>query len=71
MGVEVVESDMALVFVDKIIEVGKLFLHDKENRKLDKVPIHNEPLKSVPMVKNQIGEENNASDANFPKDAID
>ena len=69
MGVEVVGSDMAQVSVDKVTEVDKSFLHDKENGKLDKDPVHNEPIKVDSHGEEpEKGEENNASDANFPKD---
>ncbi|XVF70193.1 hypothetical protein PTKIN_Ptkin11bG0141500 [Pterospermum kingtungense] len=67
MGVEVVGSDMAQVSVGKVTEVDKSFLHDKENGKLDKDSVRNEPIKVEEPDK---GEENNASDASFPKDAV-
>ena len=72
MGVEVVGSDMAQVSVDKVTEVDNSFLHDKENGKLDKDPVHNEPIKVGSHGEEPVKEEeNNAADANFPKDAID
>ncbi|KAK6230569.1 hypothetical protein QUC31_002087 [Theobroma cacao] len=72
MGVEVVGSDMAQVSVDKVAEVEKSFLHDKENGKLDKDPVHDEPIKLGSLGEEpDKGEEINASDANFPKDAVD
>ncbi|XWS11019.1 hypothetical protein CRYUN_Cryun38cG0047900 [Craigia yunnanensis] len=71
MGVEVVGSDMAQGSVDKVTEVDKSFLYDKENGKLDKDPVHNEPIK-VGSHGEELdkGEENNVSDANFPKDVV-
>ena len=65
-------SDMAQVSVDKVTEVDKSFLHDKENGKLDKDPVHNEPIKVGSHGEEpDKGEENNASNADFPKDAVD
>ncbi|XP_022753265.1 proton pump-interactor 1-like [Durio zibethinus] len=72
MGVEVVGSDMAQVTVDKVTEVDKSMPHDKEDGKLDNDPVHNEPIKVGSHGEGpDKGEENNASDANFPKDAVD
>ncbi|XVF04231.1 hypothetical protein REPUB_Repub05bG0064500 [Reevesia pubescens] len=72
MGVDVVGSDMAPVSVDKVTEVDKSFLHEKENGKLDKDSVHNEPIKGGSHGKEpDKGEENNVSEANFPKDAVD
>ncbi|KAB2032671.1 hypothetical protein ES319_D05G391600v1 [Gossypium barbadense] len=56
MGVEVVDSDLAQLSIDKVTEVDKSFLH--ENGKLDKDPVYNNPI------------ENGASDPDFPKDAV-
>ncbi|XVF78525.1 hypothetical protein PTKIN_Ptkin14bG0140700 [Pterospermum kingtungense] len=71
MGVEVVGSDMAQVSVDNVTEVDKPFLHDKEIGELDKDPVDNEPIKFGSSGEElDKGEENKASDANFPKDAV-
>lgn len=71
MGVEVVGSEMAKVSVDKATEVEKSLVHDKENGKLDKDPVHSEPIKFGSNVEeSNKGEEKNASDANFPSDAV-
>ncbi|XVE50241.1 hypothetical protein DITRI_Ditri01bG0146400 [Diplodiscus trichospermus] len=72
MGVEILGSDMAQVSVDKVTEVDKSFLHEKENGKLDKDPVHNEPTKVGSHGEEaDKGEENNASDASFLKDAAE
>ncbi|TYG71675.1 hypothetical protein ES288_D05G417100v1 [Gossypium darwinii] len=42
MGVEVVDSDLAQLSIDKVTEVDKSFLH--ENGKLDKDPVYNNPI---------------------------
>ncbi|KAK8542738.1 hypothetical protein V6N12_015321 [Hibiscus sabdariffa] len=69
MGVEVVGSEMAKVSVDKATEVDKSLLHDKENGKLDKDPVHAEPIKGGSEVEEpNKGEEKNVSD--FPSDAV-
>ena len=63
MGVKVMGSDMTQVSIDKVIEV--------DNEKLDKDPVHNEPIKVDSHGEEpEKGEENNASDANFPKDVV-
>ncbi|OMO73301.1 hypothetical protein COLO4_27176 [Corchorus olitorius] len=62
---------MAQVSVDKVAEVDKPFMHDKENGKLDKEPVIDEPIKFGSHGEEaDKGEENNASNANFPKDAV-
>ncbi|KAE8707808.1 Proton pump-interactor 1 [Hibiscus syriacus] len=69
MGVEVVGSEMAKVPFDKATEVDKSLLHDKENGKLDKDPVHTEPIKVGSDVEEpNKGEEKNVSD--FPIDAV-
>ncbi|GLU23358.1 hypothetical protein SLE2022_393740 [Rubroshorea leprosula] len=70
MGVEVVGSEMEQV--ETVTEVEKSFLHEKENGKLDqdvgdKVAIKFGSQGEEPVQR----EETNASDANFPKDAVD
>ncbi|KAL4325512.1 hypothetical protein GQ457_11G013480 [Hibiscus cannabinus] len=69
MGVEVVGSEMAKVSVDKATEVDKSLLHDKENGKLDKDPVHADPIKGGSEVEEpNKEEEKNVSD--FPSDAV-
>ena len=64
MGVEVMVSDMTEVSIDKVTEV--------DNEKLDKDLVHNESIKVDSHGEEpDKGEENNASDANFPKDVVD
>ncbi|TYI84922.1 hypothetical protein E1A91_D05G401400v1 [Gossypium mustelinum] len=45
MGVEVVDSDLAQLSIDKVTEVDKSFLH--ENGKLDKDPVYNNPIEDA------------------------
>lgn len=72
MGVEIVGSNMAQVSVDKVAEVDQSFLLDEENGKLDKDPVHNETIKVAPRSEEPSkGDGNNASNDNFPTDAVD
>ncbi|XP_039013715.1 proton pump-interactor 1-like [Hibiscus syriacus] len=72
MDVEVVEPDMALLSVDKVTEIDKSILFYKDNGTLDKDPLHCVPIEVASNVEEpDKGEENNASDAIFPKDAVD
>ncbi|TYG82221.1 proton pump-interactor 1 isoform X2 [Gossypium raimondii] len=72
MGVEIVGSNMAQVSVDKVAEVDQSFLLDKENGKLDEDPVHNETIPVVPRCEEPSkGDGNNASNDNFPTDAVD
>ncbi|KAL1102853.1 hypothetical protein V6Z11_D05G394800 [Gossypium hirsutum] len=69
MGVEVVDSDLAQLSIDKVTEVDKSFLH--ENRKLDKDPVYNNPIDvDSHSEEPDKEEENGASDPDFPKDAV-
>ncbi|KAE8733617.1 Proton pump interactor 1 isoform 2 [Hibiscus syriacus] len=69
MGVEVVGSEMAKVPMDKATEVDKSLLHDEENGKLDKDPVHTQSIKVGSNVEEpNKGEEKNVSD--FPSDAV-
>ncbi|GLT83339.1 hypothetical protein SLE2022_016340 [Rubroshorea leprosula] len=71
MGVEVVSSEMAY---ETVTEVEKSFPHEKENGKLDQNGGHNEVIKFGSQGEEPVqGQENNASDASFPKpkDAVD
>ncbi|PPR97533.1 hypothetical protein GOBAR_AA23137 [Gossypium barbadense] len=63
---------MAQVSVDKVAEVDQSFLLDKENGKLDKDPVHNETIPVIPRSEEPSkGDGNNASNDNFPTDAVD
>ncbi|KAG4149790.1 hypothetical protein ERO13_D05G355175v2, partial [Gossypium hirsutum] len=69
MGVEVVDSDLAQLSIDKVTEVDKSFLH--ENGKLDKDPVYNNPIDvDSHSEEPDKEEENGASDPDFPKDAV-
>ncbi|KAK5776503.1 hypothetical protein PVK06_044462 [Gossypium arboreum] len=69
IGVEVVDSDLAQLSIDKVTEVDKSFLH--ENGKLDKDPVYNNPIEvdSHSEEPNK-EEENGAFDPHFPKDVV-
>ncbi|TYG71729.1 hypothetical protein ES288_D05G421400v1 [Gossypium darwinii] len=68
MGVEVVDSDLAQLSIDKVTEVDRSFLH--ENGKLDKDPVYNNPIEVDSHSEEPDKEEENcASDPDFPKDA--
>ncbi|KAH1063470.1 hypothetical protein J1N35_028457 [Gossypium stocksii] len=70
MGVEVVDSDLAQLSIDKVTEVGKSFLH--ENGKLDKDPVYNNPIEvDSHSEEPEEEEENGAFDPHFPKDVVD
>ncbi|GMI63648.1 hypothetical protein HRI_000034100 [Hibiscus trionum] len=72
MGVEVVEPGMARLSVDKVSEIDKSILRDKENGTLDKDPVHYKLVEVASNVEEpDKGEENNPSNANFLKDAVD
>nr|KJB61876.1 hypothetical protein B456_009G387800 [Gossypium raimondii] len=69
MGVEVVDSDLTQLSIDKVTEVDKSFLH--ENGKLDKDPVYNNPIDvDSHSEEPDKEEENGASDPDFPKDAV-
>ncbi|KAB2086469.1 hypothetical protein ES319_A04G034000v1 [Gossypium barbadense] len=70
MGVEVVDSDLAQLSIDKVTEVDKSFLH--ENGKLDKDPVYNNPIEvDSHSEEPDKEEENGAFDPHFPKDVVD
>ncbi|KAG4149787.1 hypothetical protein ERO13_D05G355100v2 [Gossypium hirsutum] len=70
MGVEVVDSGLAQLSIDKVTEVDKSFLH--ENGKLDKDPVYNNPIDVDSHSEEPDKEEKNgASDPDFRKDAVD
>ncbi|TYH27269.1 hypothetical protein ES288_A02G055800v1 [Gossypium darwinii] len=69
MGVEVVDSDLAQLSIDKVTEVDKSFLH--ENGKLDKDPVYNNPIEvDSHSEEPDKEEENGAFDPHFPKDVV-
>ncbi|PPS20428.1 hypothetical protein GOBAR_AA00158 [Gossypium barbadense] len=69
IGVEVVDSDLAQLSIDKVIEVDKSFLH--ENGKLDKDPVYNNPIEvDSHSEEPDKEEENGAFDPHFPKDVV-
>ncbi|TYG71686.1 hypothetical protein ES288_D05G418000v1 [Gossypium darwinii] len=69
LSVEVVDSDLAQLSIDKVTEVDKSFLH--ENGKLDKDPLYNNPIEvDSHSEEPDKEEENGASDPDFPKDAV-
>ncbi|KAB2032703.1 hypothetical protein ES319_D05G394200v1 [Gossypium barbadense] len=70
MGVEVVDSGLAQLSIDKVTEVDKSFLH--ENGKLDKDPVYNNPIDVDSHSEEPDKEEKDgASDPDFRKDAVD
>ncbi|KAA3453042.1 proton pump-interactor 1-like [Gossypium australe] len=70
MGVEVVDSDLAQLSIDKVTEVDKSFLH--ENGKLDKDPVYNNPIEVDSHSEEPDNEEENGGfDPDFPKDVVD
>ncbi|TYI05708.1 hypothetical protein ES332_A10G108100v1 [Gossypium tomentosum] len=69
IGVEVVDSDLAQLSIDKVTEVDKSFLH--ENGKLDKDPVYNNPIEvDSHSEEPDKEEENGAFDPHFPKDVV-
>ncbi|KAK8331551.1 hypothetical protein V6Z12_A10G081500 [Gossypium hirsutum] len=69
ISVEVVDSDLAQLSIDKVTEVDKSFLH--ENGKLDKDPVYNNPIEvDSHSEEPDKEEENGAFDPHFPKDVV-
>uniref|UniRef100_A0A2C9W7Z0 Proton pump-interactor 1 n=1 Tax=Manihot esculenta TaxID=3983 RepID=A0A2C9W7Z0_MANES len=69
MGVEVMGSEMSQIPVETVAKIDNLFVHEKENGKLDKESglgnqfgSHEEPAK---------GKGDEVADSKFPKDAVD